>query len=214
MLRVGPASAWNPLLRTLGTVQPTAGHDEIEVLGLFRSRPELSVADWKSDLLQEAKAHRFQPASQQAGYLRDLLMDLTLAEAGATAEEKRSQIDWVTKEYTDPDGYKWNSLASVIRAQDDLQDGVYGFWPVLIAILHTWPNRFPLFPQEVDVLLKDFDDTFNEEWKENQEKLMPLGFFRFTERATTSMRQTIESFKIQPSPFVPSQTAASGQFHL
>jgi hypothetical protein len=211
--QIGPASAWNPLLRTLGTVQPTAGHDEIEVLALFRSRPESPVANWKIELLGEAKAQRFGPESQQAGYLGDLLMDLTLAETAATAEEKKSQIDWITKQYTDPDGYKWNSVASVVRAQDNLQDGVYGFWPVLIAILHMWPNRFPLSPQEMNVLLEDFDKTFSEKWKENQEKLEPLGFFRFTEQAAASMRQNVESLKIQPSPFVPAQTAASPQFH-
>jgi len=212
--QIGRTSEWNPLFRILGKVQRAEGKEKIEVMALFSSDPQSSIVDWKRDLFKEAEEDAVLPVSQQTVYLRDLLLNLELAEATETEEEKKSQLDCIRRECTDSDSYKVQSVATVMRAQDNLQYGVYGFWPALTAILHARPDRFPLSAQDVDRLLTSFDRTFNEEWKKNQTKLDPLELFRFTAQAADSVRKGLASLKMEPSSSTAAGAPRSRKFIL
>jgi hypothetical protein len=211
--QIGQASEWNPLFRILGTVKKSDGKEKVGVVALFSSGPKSPVVDWKRNLFKEAEEHEVRPVSEQAVYLRELLLNLELLEAAETDEEKKSHLDSIKREYADSDSYKANGVATVMRKEDDLQNA-FGFWPALIAILRAWPDRFRFSAQELDRLLRSFDRTFNEEWKTNQMRLDPLDFFRFTVEAADSMRQDLVSLKMEPSPAVPAGERGRLKFNL
>jgi hypothetical protein len=200
-----------PFCRTLGIVRSGAREQVIQVLQVSVRSPSFPGIGWAADLISEARQVKASRAYSSDGDVnfRDWVKTYrafvanphgyTLpADAPQFKAPSAPDFAWVIlnlRAGSESSPHAWVGGREAVRHENNPYRNAEGFWTALATILPAWRNYFPLTRLEVDALLREFDATYDETWRNSMKDLSASELFRFTPEVMDGIRARIDGLQ-------------------
>jgi hypothetical protein len=206
-----------PFCRTLGIVRSGAREDVIQVLQVSVRRPSFPGIGWATDLISEARKVKASRAYSSDSDLN--FRDWIKAYRAFVANPHGYTLPADAPKFTQPiaPDFAWVILHPAAGGENQPQRAggreaanhennpyrnAEGFWTALAAILPAWRNYFPLTRLEVDALLREFDATYDQDWRNSMKDLSASELFRFTPDIMDRIRARIDGLQGRAVGFI------------
>jgi hypothetical protein len=186
---------WLPFCRTLGVVRRQAREQAIQVLQVSVRTPRFPNLGWSTGLISEAREmKRWRAYSSDSDFhflgwveaYRAFVADPHKFPLGSNAPAFATPAE--------PD-FAWVMLrvggGDALKHENNPYRNAEGFWTALASVLPAWRNYFPLTAPQVDALLREFDATYDTEWRGSMKDLALSGLLRFTPEVMDTIRKRI-----------------------
>ncbi len=207
---------WLPFCRMLGIVRSGAREQLIQILQISVRRPTFPGICWASDLISEArkvKTLRAYSSDEHDDY-RDWIGQYRAiaknpggyrpaADAPKFTQPIAPDFAWAVANLgtgTTDQSPSWVGGRKAVGRENNPYCNAEGFWTALAAILPGWRNYFPLTDLEVEALLREFDATYDEDWRNSMKDLAASELFRFSPDVMARIRARIVGLKSKAVP--------------